>query len=100
MAALARANEIRIARAELKRKVAAGQLSAAEVIERCPPEARSMGLGDLLVSQRRWGQIRTRRLLVQVGLSERKTVGSLTDRQRRLLAELLRQGACAVDGRE
>jgi fructosamine-3-kinase len=89
--ALARANEVRIARARLKRQIAAGKLTVAEVLERTPPEARSMELGDLLLSQRRWGQMRVRRLLSQLGLSERKPLGSLTDRQRGLLIATLRQ---------
>jgi hypothetical protein len=89
MRALARANEVRLARAELKRKVAAEEVEVAEVIMRCPWEARSMAVADLLMSQRRWGQTRCRRFLVQLPMSEKKTVGSMTDRQRRTLAAML-----------
>jgi hypothetical protein len=89
MRALARANEIRIARAETKRRVARGTLSAADVILRCPPEVHSMAVADLLLSQRRWGQTRCRKLLAQAQVSERKSIGALTDRQRRLIASLL-----------
>ena len=39
MQALARANEVRLARAELKRRVAEGEITAAEVILECPWEA-------------------------------------------------------------
>gem|GEM_PF-738982 len=88
--ALARANEVRIARARLKRMIAAGTLTVSEVLEDTPPEAYSMELGDLLLSQRRWGQMRVRRLLSQLGISERKQLGSLTDRQRGLLIGTLR----------
>jgi hypothetical protein len=89
MRALERANEVRIARAELKRRVAFGKIDVAEVILYCPSEADSMTVGDLLVSQRRWGQTRCRKLLAQVPISETKTVGSMTDRQRHALAAML-----------
>jgi hypothetical protein len=87
--ALHRANEVRLARAELKRRVATGEISARDVILEAPWEARSMAVSDLLMSQRRWGLQRCRRLLGQVPVSETKTVGSLTERQRRALALLL-----------
>jgi hypothetical protein len=89
MRALERANEVRLARAELKRKVAAGAVNAAEVVLECPWEAASMAVSDLLTSQRRWGHTRCRKLLAQVPLTERKTIGSMTERQRRTLAALL-----------
>jgi hypothetical protein len=89
MRALARANQIRLARAELKRGVAAGKIDVAEVIVHCPWEAHSMGVAELLMSQRRWGQTRCRRFLGRLPMSEQKTVGSMTDRQRRVLAAML-----------
>jgi hypothetical protein len=91
--ALRQANRVRLARAELKRKVAAGEVSVAEVVTDCPWEAGSMEIGDLLRSQRRWGAARCRRLLVSVGLAENKQVGTLTDRQRNLLAAVLEAAA-------
>jgi hypothetical protein len=87
--ALHRANEVRLARAELKRRVATGEISASDVILQAPWEARSMSVSDLLMSQRRWGHQRCRRLLGQVFVSETKTVGTLTERQRNELADLL-----------
>jgi hypothetical protein len=89
MRALERANQVRLARAELKRRVAIGQIEVAEVILDCPWEADSMAVADLLTSQRRWGQTRCRKFLAQVPMSEKKTVGSMTDRQRRTLALML-----------
>jgi hypothetical protein len=89
MRALERANEVRLARAELKRKVAAGAVSVAEIVLECPWETESMAVSDLLTSQRRWGHTRCRKLLAQVPLTERKTLGSMTERQRRTLAALL-----------
>jgi hypothetical protein len=89
MRALARANEVRLARAELKRRVAMEQVEVAEVIISCPWEAHSMAVADLLMSQRRWGQTRCRRFLAQIPMSEKKTVGSMTERQRHTLATML-----------
>jgi hypothetical protein len=92
MRALERANQVRLARAELKRRVAAGEVGVAEVILDCPWEAQSMAVADLLTSQRRWGQTRCRKFLAQIPMSEQKTVGSMTERQRRTLAAMLSAG--------
>jgi hypothetical protein len=87
--ALERANEVRLARAELKRRIASGRVSAAQVILDCPWEASSWSVGDLLMSQRRWGRTRCRKFLAQNEISEMKQISSLTQRQRRLLAAKL-----------
>jgi hypothetical protein len=90
MRALERANQVRLARAELKRRIAIGAIDAADVILECPWEAESMAVADLLMSQRRWGQTRCRKFLAQIPMSEKKPVGSMTERQRRALAAMLR----------
>ncbi len=84
--ALERANEIRLARAELKRQIACGTASAANVILDPPSEAESWAISELLLSQRRWGNTRCRKFLLRNHISETKPVGALTDRQRHLLA--------------
>ncbi len=63
MQALQRANAVRLARAELKRRVAIGEVGAADVILDAPWEAESMTVSDLLTSQRRWGHTRCRKFL-------------------------------------
>ena len=87
--ALERANEIRLARAELKRRIADGDISAAEVILFPPGAAMSWAIGDLLMSQRRWGTTRCRKFLLRNQINENKAIGALTERQRRLLADQL-----------
>jgi hypothetical protein len=67
--ALAKANEVRLARAELKRRVAVGQVSAAEVIRSRPTETDSMPVSELLTAQRRWGSTWARRFLQSVPMS-------------------------------
>jgi hypothetical protein len=48
-----------------------------------------MSLSELLCSQRRWGRARSRKLLASATLSEGKRLGTLTERQRRILVTQL-----------
>lgn len=93
--ALGRANEIRLARAGLKRRIAIGEVSAAEVIMTCPDEASSWSVGELLASQRRWGSTRCRKFLSRNQIVETKPIGSLTERQRKVLATALGEAPMA-----
>ena len=89
MQALARANRVRLARAELKRQVAEGEATVAGIVLACPWEAESMTIADLLLSQHRWGRARCRRFLASIPMLETKTIGSMTERQRNELARRL-----------
>jgi DNA-binding transcriptional ArsR family regulator len=90
--ALERANKVRLARAELKRAIARGERDAAEVICDCPWQATSMSIAELLTSQRRWGPTRARKFLIPLRIAEDKELGTLTERQRRLvMVELARR---------
>ena len=82
MNALRQANEVRLARAGLKRRVADGEVSAAEVVRACPWEARTMTVFELLTSQHRWGRTRSRSFLARTEVPETKRLGALTARQR------------------
>jgi hypothetical protein len=98
MLALAEANRVRLARAALKRSVARGEVEAVNVVLESPPETENMSLAELLGSQRRWGRTRVRKFLLSLALNEGKSIGSLTPRQRMLLARELeskRAGATA-----
>jgi hypothetical protein len=96
MRALERANQARYARAELKRRVAQGEIEVAEVILTGPWEAKRMALADLLTSQRQWGHARMRKFLASVAISENKTIGSMTERQRRAVAARLTTAQAGV----
>jgi hypothetical protein len=96
MRALAQANRVRLARAELKRQVADGEAEVAGIVLECPWEAESMTIADLLMSQHRWGRTRCRRFLAAIPMLETKTIGSMTERQRHALAALL-HGEPAAD---
>jgi hypothetical protein len=61
-----------------------------EVVLGCPWQVHSMSISDLLMSQKRWGRSRCRRLLTSIGVPENKPIGTLTERQRAALAEVLR----------
>ena len=87
--ALQRANEVRLVRAEMKNLIAAGRMSVIEAIDRGSWAIQKMAVIELLLSQRSWGYARCRGLLNAVPLSEAKTVGAMTARQRGLLAGLL-----------
>jgi hypothetical protein len=89
LAALERANRVRLARAALKRAISAGEASVADALLECPWEVESMTVADLLACQRRWGVTRCRRFLSASRISESRTVGTLTERQRNELAERL-----------
>jgi len=87
--ALQHANRVRLARAGMKRLIAAGDLAVADVVLSCPWQAYSMEVGDLLMSQKRWGLARCRRQLVSIGVPVNMTMVTLTERQRRALDRAL-----------
>lgn len=89
MRALYKAQEVRVARARLKQRIACGELSVVDVLLEPPTEATTWRLGEVLASQRHWGAARCERFLQRAGIDERKPVGRLTERQRRVLAEQL-----------
>jgi hypothetical protein len=95
--ALEHANKVRLARARLKREIASGEVSVAKVIVTCPWYAHSMEISDLLMSQKRWGRARCKRLLVAIGIRENKPLVNLTERQRIALVGMLsaKMGAAA-----
>jgi hypothetical protein len=97
MQALKRANLVRLARAELKRSIARGEIDVSEVVRDCPWETESMTIAELLTSQRRWGRTRARKFLLPLALNENKQLGTLTSRQRLLLAAELTAKGTAGD---
>jgi len=93
MRALEEANRVRLARSDLKRRIGRGEMTVDEVIERCPWEARTMAIAELLRSQHRWGGARCRRFLNSAQIPERKQIGALTTRQREILVRCLSRPA-------
>jgi len=91
--ALARADEVRIARARLKRAIAAGERTVAEVLAEAPDYTANMPVAELLQAQHRWGRRRVMRLLNSLAIHERRTVGRLTERQKRAIIDALGEAA-------
>lgn len=85
MAALDRANEVRLARVVLKREVRSGALSLGDAL--VDGRAGSMEVKQLVECQHRWGRRRTLRVLRGLRIGEKRRVGDLTERQRAALVE-------------
>lgn len=91
MAALAKGNEIRLKRGQLRRAIHAAPMReslrmAAKTILLPPAEAESMAIGALLGSVRNFGPDRVRRALTRHYIGELRKLRDLTDRQRYVLA--------------
>jgi hypothetical protein len=93
MRALEQANRIRLARAELKRRIAKGDVAVAEVLLDPADEVAGMEISELLTSQKRWGSTRCAKFMDSIGMHETKTIKSLTERQRAAMAQVLTGGA-------
>ena len=86
MEALKRANHIRVRRAQLKRDLKAGRVRIHDVIAEPPDEILTAKVYDVLMAVPRLGRVKSTRLLTQCRISQSKTVGGLSERQR---AELI-----------
>lgn len=87
--ALERANRVRIVRSRVKAQIAAGELTAAEVILSARWEVERMPISEVLGSQPQWGAVRSRGFLAGLHIAETKTIGSMTKRQRLTVAATL-----------
>jgi len=87
--ALERANHVRRARAVLKRRIASGDLTAAQVVLSHRWETDNMSIAEVLISQRQWGRARCQAFLMGTTMRDNKTIGSMTERQRIAVAALL-----------
>jgi len=87
--ALAKANEVRVARTQLKRGVAAGRVELAWVVADPPTCVQTAKVRELLLVVPRIGPARADRALARCRIAHAKTVGGLSDRQRAELIELL-----------
>ena len=87
--ALTLANEVYRGRALLKRRIKAGEITAAEIILDPPSIAVGWMVVDVIGAQRQWSVAKAQRLLRGLTIGESKTVGALTARQRDVLVEQL-----------
>jgi hypothetical protein len=89
--ALGRANEIRIARADLKKAIAADPHLIFGVLDDPPECVLTAGVEEILKALPRFGPSRVKFLLLGAQISSFMSVGGLTARQRALLANCLRE---------
>lgn len=85
--ALEKANRIRCKRAALKRGLTDGTVSPAALFR--DPDCASMKVRDLLLALRRVGEARAEKIMREISVSHRKTVGGLSPRQERELMAVL-----------
>jgi hypothetical protein len=94
MAALRRANEVRTARAAIKRDLKTGRRDVRVLIAEPPPELATCKIAELIIAAPKFGKSKTDRLLRQVKVSPSRTIGGLSDRQRDdLVIRLTRRAA-------
>ena len=86
MDALRRANEIRVRRAQLKKDLKEGRVRVEEVLRRPPDYVETAKVFDILMAVPKFGRVKAARFLNQCRISQSKTVGGLSERQR---AELI-----------
>jgi hypothetical protein len=91
MDALTRANEIRTARAQLKRDLKAGRAAIHELLGDPPPYIETAKVFDLLLAVPKYGRVKANKVLNVCRISPSKTIGGLSPRQRAELVTLLRR---------
>ena len=89
MEALRRANDIRSRRAQLKKDLKSGQASITVVISNPPEFVLTAKVFDMLMAVPKYGKVKATRFLNTCRISQGKTIGGLSDRQRSELLELL-----------
>ena len=87
MDALARANQIRIKRAQLKRDLKAGRLSIHSLLLNPPEYVETAKVFDMLLAVPKYGRVN--KILAHCRIAPSKTIGGLSERQRSELISLL-----------
>ena len=89
MDALARANQIRIQRAQLKRDLKAGRRSIHKLLLEPPEYVETAKVFDMLLAVPKYGRVKVNKILAHCRIAPSKTVGGLSERQRGELVSLL-----------
>jgi hypothetical protein len=80
MAALAKADRVRLARAQLKRDLKAGRVSICDVLADPPEWIETMPVLPLLLAVPKIGRVKATKMLQRGGISATKTVGGVSMR--------------------
>jgi hypothetical protein len=91
MDALQRANHVRSQRAALKEALKKGDTSIVAVIQDPPDYLLTAKVLDLIMAAPKYGRVKAARVMERCRVSPSKTVGGLSDRQRRELLEALKE---------
>jgi hypothetical protein len=89
MDALARANEIRSQRAQLKRDLKAGRHSIHQLLLDPPEFLETAKVFDMLLAVPKYGRVKVNKILTHCRISPSKTIGGLSERQRAELVSML-----------
>src|ERR671939_1651102 len=90
MDALKRANDVRVRRAKLKRDLKDGRVRIEAILGNPPEFVETAKVIDILMAVPKFGRVKAARFLNTCRISQSKTVGGLSDRQRSELVGLLR----------
>lgn len=91
MDALKRANDIRTARAKLKKDLKAGKANIHTLLLDPPDYLLTAKVFDMLLAVPKYGRVKTNRILNQCRISPSKTIGGMSERQRAELVGQLRR---------
>jgi len=86
MDALKRANDVRVRRAQLKKDLKEGKVKIEKILGKPPEYVETAKVIDILMAVPKFGRVKAARFLNACRISQSKTVGGLSDRQR---AELI-----------
>ena len=90
MDALKKANEIRAERSRLKKGIKSGDIDIIDVLENPPEYLMTAKVMDLVLVVPKYGRVKATRVLTKCRISQSKTVGGLSERQRNELIAMLR----------
>ena len=79
---LKRANDIRVKRAQLKKDLKVGRAKIDKILNNPPEYVATAKVFDMLMAVPKFGRVKAARFLNQARISQSKTVGGLSDRQR------------------
>jgi hypothetical protein len=88
MDALRRANDVRVRRAQLKKDLKDGKTRIQTILGNPPEYVETAKVVDILMAVPKFGRVKAARFLNTCRISQSKTVGGLSDRQRAELIDL------------
>lgn len=95
--ALVRANGVRSARATLKLELKSGEKYVGDVLDDPPGYVLKMKVYDLLLALPRVGTVKANKVLKHCRISATRTIGGLSDRQRRELVMCVQRAHVGIN---